>query len=398
MPEDEPLLEAEGDEEAGAAPASLLCPITQEVMVEPVIAADGFTYERAAIERWLEMGPNRRSPTTNAPLGSRTLTPNRHLASMIAAYRSRLGARVVEVLAAPRAEGPDAEAHERAAIKEVATLLEAGADANARDDDGRPALLIACRARRFGVARLLVEHGARVSAADGTSESLDVIERHIEAAVESRDAARTENRRRHLGKLLEDPGEGEDEGAAADVENPLHGGDGASPSEVKDLLTDSQLESLRTLVETLRERAEAEVADDERAARRRREAEERRATNEAARDSENVLRTLADRNNGGNNNAPGGGGQDAPPGGQAGVFGAARLRQRGFFPSIFALQFGLVPDRRRGRTGQFKWTCFAFLEDPQLPTATHRERVAMRRMRAAILSVGTLLFFFLCFG
>ena len=81
----------------------------------------------------------------------------------------------------------------------------------------------------------------------------------------------------------------------------------------------------------------------------------------------------------------------------AGVFGAARLRQRGYFPSLFALQFGLVPDRRRG-PGRFKWTCFAFLEEPAVQSATHRERVAMRRMRAGILSVGTLLFFFLCFG
>ena len=31
-----------------------LCPITREVMRNPVIAADGHTYERASIERWFE--------------------------------------------------------------------------------------------------------------------------------------------------------------------------------------------------------------------------------------------------------------------------------------------------------------------------------------------------------
>ena len=99
----EPLLVDDGgDDDEGGAPPSLLCPITQEVMVEPVIASDGFTYERSAIERWLDMGPDRRSPTTNAPLPSRTLVPNRHLASMIAAYRSRLGARVVALVGAER--------------------------------------------------------------------------------------------------------------------------------------------------------------------------------------------------------------------------------------------------------------------------------------------------------
>ena len=31
----------------------LFCPITQEAIVEPVVAADGHTYERLAIVRWL---------------------------------------------------------------------------------------------------------------------------------------------------------------------------------------------------------------------------------------------------------------------------------------------------------------------------------------------------------
>ena len=118
----EPLLVDDGgDDDEGGAPPSLLCPITQEVMVEPVIASDGFTYERSAIERWLDMGPDRRSPTTNAPLPSRTLVPNRHLASMIAAYRSRLGARVVALVGAER-ELPapaDWESRERALLGEV---------------------------------------------------------------------------------------------------------------------------------------------------------------------------------------------------------------------------------------------------------------------------------------
>ena len=31
-------------------PASFICPITQDVMSDPVIGPDGITYERAAIE------------------------------------------------------------------------------------------------------------------------------------------------------------------------------------------------------------------------------------------------------------------------------------------------------------------------------------------------------------
>jgi len=33
-------------------PPEFYCPITHEVMVDPVVAQDGHTYERQAIEEW----------------------------------------------------------------------------------------------------------------------------------------------------------------------------------------------------------------------------------------------------------------------------------------------------------------------------------------------------------
>ncbi len=48
---------------------------TQEVMSEPVVASDGFTYERAAIGKWLSAG-KKTSPMTNLPFASRLLFPN----------------------------------------------------------------------------------------------------------------------------------------------------------------------------------------------------------------------------------------------------------------------------------------------------------------------------------
>merc|ERR1712045_349656 len=53
---------------------SFLCPITRELMTDPVICCDGHTYERAAIEQWLR--GNSRSPKTNQPLQSREVIPN----------------------------------------------------------------------------------------------------------------------------------------------------------------------------------------------------------------------------------------------------------------------------------------------------------------------------------
>lgn len=59
----------------------------QEVMFDPVMAADGFCYEAAAIRRWLQDG-HRSSPMTNAPLRSPDLIRNHALRSAIADYRA----------------------------------------------------------------------------------------------------------------------------------------------------------------------------------------------------------------------------------------------------------------------------------------------------------------------
>ena len=46
-----------------------LCPITQELPIDPVTAEDGRVYERSAIEEWL--ATNEKSPHTNEPMGKR---------------------------------------------------------------------------------------------------------------------------------------------------------------------------------------------------------------------------------------------------------------------------------------------------------------------------------------
>ena len=59
----------------------LKCPISRELMVDPVIAADGNTYERKEIERWLETRDT--SPLTNQRLEHRFLTTNRAVKQQI---------------------------------------------------------------------------------------------------------------------------------------------------------------------------------------------------------------------------------------------------------------------------------------------------------------------------
>ena len=55
-------------------PADIVCPITHDIMLNPVVAADGHTYERAQIEAWLRT--HDRSPLTNAVLAHKHLTTN----------------------------------------------------------------------------------------------------------------------------------------------------------------------------------------------------------------------------------------------------------------------------------------------------------------------------------
>jgi hypothetical protein len=62
-------------------PKDWLCPITLDLMTDPVIAPDGHTYERSAIENWLKI--NKTSPVTNLPLSSNNLIPNIALRSTI---------------------------------------------------------------------------------------------------------------------------------------------------------------------------------------------------------------------------------------------------------------------------------------------------------------------------
>jgi len=71
---------------------ALYCPITLELMTDPVIAADGHTYERSAIEDWFQnCGAAPSSPKTNASLPHKGLIPNHALRSLILARQEEGG-------------------------------------------------------------------------------------------------------------------------------------------------------------------------------------------------------------------------------------------------------------------------------------------------------------------
>jgi hypothetical protein len=66
-------------------PQSFLCPITGEAMQDPVMDPEGNSYERTAIEEWLEKSQT--SPVTRTFLAASSLMPNRALKDAIQGYQ-----------------------------------------------------------------------------------------------------------------------------------------------------------------------------------------------------------------------------------------------------------------------------------------------------------------------
>ncbi|KAL0738945.1 hypothetical protein Bca4012_015155 [Brassica carinata] len=69
-------------------PNHFLCPLLKDVMNEPCVAADGYTYDRHAIEEWFEKHDT--SPMTDSPIKNKDLLPNYTLYTAIMEWRSRL--------------------------------------------------------------------------------------------------------------------------------------------------------------------------------------------------------------------------------------------------------------------------------------------------------------------
>jgi len=116
------------------APPSFLCPISQEIMRDPVNCAAGQSYERANIERWLASHDT--APQTGAQLPNKTLTPNHALRNSIEEWLTaydlgRLAARRPRAVP-QRAEQPAASRERPAVARERDAVQLAGSDGRRR--------------------------------------------------------------------------------------------------------------------------------------------------------------------------------------------------------------------------------------------------------------------------
>ena len=162
-------------------PKELCCPITQELLRDPVVAEDGHTYERSAILRWFASASAARSPVTNEELPpTRRLVPNHALRRILDQHRSSLGVRLLAACASlPHAMFPPTTAAATATPSlaepdevEVMDLVERGASLTERDPvDGSTCLHILVARGRFGLVRKLVASGADASVANDRGET-----------------------------------------------------------------------------------------------------------------------------------------------------------------------------------------------------------------------------------
>lgn len=91
--EDEEPVRANSNKEEepnNSIPNDYLCPISHEIMSDPVVAKDGHTYDRSSIEKWFKTKGKPISPKTNKELSSEELVPNYSLRSIIQDFKENL--------------------------------------------------------------------------------------------------------------------------------------------------------------------------------------------------------------------------------------------------------------------------------------------------------------------
>ncbi|XP_062112417.1 E3 ubiquitin-protein ligase PUB23-like [Humulus lupulus] len=83
-------------------PSFFLCPISLEIMKDPVTLSTGITYDRESIEKWLFSGKNEFCPVTKQPIPDSELTPNHTLRRLIQAWCTMNASHGIERIPTPK--------------------------------------------------------------------------------------------------------------------------------------------------------------------------------------------------------------------------------------------------------------------------------------------------------
>ncbi|XP_030531868.1 E3 ubiquitin-protein ligase PUB23-like [Rhodamnia argentea] len=83
-------------------PRFFLCPISLEIMRDPVTVSTGITYDRESIETWLSTSKNSLCPVTKQPISDVDLTPNHTLRRLIQSWCTLNSSNGIERIPTPR--------------------------------------------------------------------------------------------------------------------------------------------------------------------------------------------------------------------------------------------------------------------------------------------------------
>ncbi|KAK4792472.1 hypothetical protein SAY86_022907 [Trapa natans] len=85
-------------------PSFYICPISLEIMRDPVIVSTGITYDRDSIEKWMSSNTkNSFCPVTKLPISDIELTPNHTLRRLIQSWCTENSSRGIERIPTPKA-------------------------------------------------------------------------------------------------------------------------------------------------------------------------------------------------------------------------------------------------------------------------------------------------------
>ncbi|CAN6337302.1 unnamed protein product [Urochloa humidicola] len=105
-----------GAEEPPSPPLDFRCPVSLELMSDPVVASSGQTYDRDSITRWFGSGKST-CPKTGQVLTNLELVPNKALKNLIARWCRENGVAVEAAEAGKKAEPAPAVAANKAALE-----------------------------------------------------------------------------------------------------------------------------------------------------------------------------------------------------------------------------------------------------------------------------------------
>ena len=151
-------------------PDHLLCPITRDMFRDPVILIEsGHTYEKAAIQHHLRL--RRTDPRTNVRVQSIALSTNMAIRMAVDAWLADNPGVTPDGWDSRELLAPSLPHRlslhtcaEKGHLNVARALIEAGADVNAKDNEGLTPLYMCALGGHLEVARALIEAGADVNA------------------------------------------------------------------------------------------------------------------------------------------------------------------------------------------------------------------------------------------